>query len=96
MKKLTFIFVELSCFMCWLFAGHAELMQAQPIEETIPVQSLFERLDDAISKKKDFQARRAAQADSLQRLALRTRGEERIQAVSQRYNVYLHYQTDSE
>lgn len=95
MKKPTFILVG------WCLAWGLALLQAVPLqahpidEETISVQSLFERLDNAISKKKEFQAQRAAQADSLQRLALRTRGVERVQAISQRYDVFLHYQTDS-
>jgi hypothetical protein len=71
-------------------------LQAQPeVQENASVQTLLELLDDAILNKSEYQRIRSERADSLSRVALRTAGLTRIMALSQRFDVYLHYQTDS-
>ncbi|MBR0037107.1 MAG: hypothetical protein IJP70_05645 [Bacteroidales bacterium] len=90
MKRGLFLSIG---FCLSLFLGG---VQAQTrVDENASVQMLLKCLDDAILNKPEYQAKRSAQADSLQRVALRKVGKERISALHQRYNVYLHYQTDS-
>lgn len=80
--------------LCWCLPPIG--LQAQPeVQENASVQTLLELLDDAILNKSEYQRIRSERADSLSRVALRTAGLTRIMALSQRFDVYLHYQTDS-
>ncbi|MBO7378146.1 MAG: hypothetical protein J6U31_00110 [Bacteroidales bacterium] len=80
--------------LCWCLPTLG--LQAQPeVQENASVQTLLELLDDAILNKSEYQRIRSERADSLSRVALRTAGLTRIMALSQRFDVYLHYQTDS-
>ena len=70
-------------------------LHAQTDEEQLPVSTLLERLDEAIAHKEDYQQLRFARADSLLNLASKRRGNERVQTLSELYEIYLHFQTDS-
>ena len=70
-------------------------VRAAQEEERLPVEQLLERLDDAIVHKSEYQTRRAAHADSLREVALTSTGGNRIEALSQMFDTYLHFQTDS-
>ena len=60
-----------------------------------PVSKLLERLDEVIAHKEEYQQLRFARADSLLRLAATRKGEERVQTLTELYDIYLHFQTDS-
>ena len=70
-------------------------LHAQTDEERLPGSTLLERLDEAIAHKEDYQQLRFAKADSLLNLASKRRGNERVQTLSELYEIYLHFQTDS-
>ena len=70
-------------------------LQAQTDEEQLPVSKLLERLDDAIAHKRDYQQLRFKRADSLLHLATKRKGYERVQTLTDLYDLYLHFQTDS-
>ena len=70
-------------------------LQAQTDEEQLPVTRLLERLDDAIAHKRDYQQLRFKRADSLLHLATKRTGYERVQTLTELYDLYLHFQTDS-
>jgi hypothetical protein len=90
MKLLHLLLLSVTLF----WANHFYLY-AQNEEEKLPVSVLLDRLDDAIAHKKEYQQLRFARADSLLNLAYKQKGEERIQTLTDLYNIYLHFQTDS-
>jgi len=90
MKAIKILF-----FIVSLFWANVSNIQAQTDEEQLPVAELLERLDDVIAHKEDYQKLRFERADSLLKFAYSRKGDERVQALSNLYDIYLHFQTDS-
>ena len=90
MKAINILFLIVS-----LFWANISDLQAQTDEEQLPVAALLERLDDVIAHKEDYQQLRFERADSLLKYAYSRKGNERVQALSNLYDIYLHFQTDS-
>lgn len=67
-------------------------LYAQTPEEQMSTSALLECLDDAIAHKKEYQARRSAQADSLEALAATQQGSQKLSTLENLYSLYLHHQ----
>lgn len=81
--------------LLFLLSLNSNALFAQTDEEQLPINVLLERLDDAIEHKREYQARRSHQADSIRQLALQSNGLERIAHIRQVFDLYLNFKTDS-
>lgn len=68
---------------------------ALPEENAHSLSTLLDQLDSVIASKQEFQKQRQNRADSLRSIAVLTDGTQRIEALHQLYDTYLHFHTDS-